>query len=85
MTIDAKCAAKSKHLKGQSAMILIVCHIATDALSRCLGSIQPIRCISRVKAGVEINDKCENVISVQLWQIYPYRRQDDYGYSIRNE
>jgi len=64
MTIDARCAARSKHSKGQSVMILIECHIATDALFRCLGSIQPIRCISRVRAGVEINDKCEDVISV---------------------
>jgi hypothetical protein len=64
MTIDARCAVRSKHSKGRSVMILIECHIATDALSQCLGSTQPIRCISRVRAGVEINDKCQDVISM---------------------
>jgi hypothetical protein len=39
---------------------LIASHIAMDAQSQWQGSTVPIRCISRVVAGVAINDNCEN-------------------------
>jgi len=60
MTIDAKSVQLQRQSIGQLAIILIECHIAMDARSQWQGSTQPIRCISRVGVGVEINDNCED-------------------------
>lgn len=79
MTIDAKSAARLKHSKGQSVMILIECHIATDALFQCLGSTQPIQCISRVRDGVEINDELSMAMCVWNYNQNILGKTDEHG------
>ena len=56
MTIDAKSVQLQRPSIVQSVMIWSACHIVMVARYQWLESLQPIRCISRAGAGVEIND-----------------------------